>query len=344
MNLKHLYYFWKVAKLGGVVRAAEAIHISPQTLSGQIKLLEARLGAALFVRQGRSLELTDAGRLALEYADDIFTLDAELEHAIRAVPKGRPTDFRVGVSDALPKALAYRLLHPAIELPNPVRIICREWRIEPLLAELALHRLDLVLADWPIPSNIDIRVYTHKLGESGLSFLAHPALARQSAAPFPQCLEHVPLLMPGEDSSMRRRTREWLDRKRLRVTVAGEFDDAALMAAFGRERVGAFPVPSVLLDDYLAAGDLVLLGHADRASIEYFALSASRRLTHPCVVAVTAKANISLEPNHRLPLPAPRRAPAQTEGVASGTSTSRPGAAKKIAARTGNPSSAKIST
>jgi LysR family transcriptional activator of nhaA len=294
MNLKHLFYFWKVAKHGGVIRASEAIHISPQTLSGQIKLLEERLGTALFARQGRSLELTDAGRLALEYADEMFALGAELDEVIRHYPMGRPTEFRVGVADALPKSLAYRLLRPAIGMPDPVRIVCREWRLDRLLTELALHRLDLVIADSPVPAGIDVRAYGHKLGESGISFLAHPDLARQSRNPFPQCLNQLPLLLPGEDSSMRRKLTEWLDKQRLRARIAGEFDDAALMAAFGRERVGAFPVPTALVDEHLASGELELLGHADQVRIEYFALSVQRRLTHPCVVAITSGADASL--------------------------------------------------
>ncbi len=294
MNLKHLFYFWKVAKHGGVIRASEAIHISPQTLSGQIKLLEERLGTALFARHGRSLELTDAGRLALEYADEMFALGAELDEVIRHYPKGRPTEFRVGVADALPKSLAYRLLRPAIGLPDPVRIVCREWRLDRLLTELALHRLDLVIADSSVPAGIDVRAYGHKLGESGISFLAHPDLARQSRNPFPQCLNQLPLLLPGEDSSMRRKLTEWLDKKRLRARIAGEFDDAALMAAFGREQVGAFPVPTALVDEHLASGELELLGHADQVYIEYFALSVQRRLTHPCVVAITSGADASL--------------------------------------------------
>lgn len=295
MNLKHLYYFWKVARLGGVIRAGEAIHISPQTLSGQIKLLEEHVGTALFARKGRSLELTDAGRLALEYADEMFALEAELDQVFRHYPQGRPTDFRVGVADALPKSLAYRLLRPAIGLDEPVRIVCREWRLDRLLAELALHRLDLVISDSPVPANVDVRAYSHKLSESGLSFLGHPELMRGVSEPFPQCLNRLPLLLPGEDSAMRRKLAEWLDRKRLRVTVAGEFDDAALMAAFGRERVGVFPVPTVLADEYLALGELRLLGHVDRVRIEYFALSVQRRLTHPCVVAITAQADASLK-------------------------------------------------
>lgn len=295
MNLKHLYYFWKVARHGGVLRAGEAIHISPQTLSGQIKLLEEQLGTPLFERRGRSLELTDAGRLALEYADEMFALSAELDQAIRQFPKGRPAEFRVGVADALPKSLAYRLLRPAIGLPDPVRLVCREWRLERLLAELALHRLDLVIADSPVPPNVDVRAYSHKLGESGLAFLAHRDLARRASAPFPQCLAQLPLLLPGEDSSMRRKLLEWFDRNRLRITIAGEFDDAALMAAFGREQVGAFPVPSVLAKEYLASGELDLLGNAEQIRIGYYALSVQRRLTHPCVLAITSQAETSLK-------------------------------------------------
>lgn len=286
MNLKHLYYFWKVAKHGGVMRAGEAIHISPQTLSGQIKLLEARFGISLFQRQGRCLELTEAGKITFGYAEDMFALGAELDEVLKNFPKGRPTEFRVGVSDALPKSLAYRILRPAIDFPNPVRIICREWRLDRLLAELALHRLDLVISDAPLPSNVEVRAYSHKLGESGVSFLAHPKLLEKINASFPECLEHLPVLMPGEDSSLRRVVTEWLGKHKLRITVAGEFDDAALMVAFGREMVGAFPIPSVLADEYAAASDFLILGQAEKARIEYFAVSVQRRVTHPCVLAI----------------------------------------------------------
>ena len=295
MNLKHFYYFWKVAKYGGVNRASEAIHISPQTLSGQIKLLEGQLGTALFARQGRSLELTEAGKLALEYADEMFALGDELDQVLRHYPKGQPTEFRVGVSDALPKPLAYQLLRPAIDLPDPVRIICREWRVDRLLAELALHRLDLVISDSTVPPNVKVRAYSHKLGESGLSFLAHPDLAKQSDKDFPLCLNQIPILLPGEDSSVRHKLTDWLDLQGLHVKVAGEFDDAALMSAFGRERVGAFPIPTVLVEEYLASGNLVLLGHVDQIFIEYFALSVQRRLTHPCVIAITSREDANLK-------------------------------------------------
>jgi len=298
MNLKHLFYFWKVAKHGGVVRASEAIHISPQTLSGQIKLLEDRVGTALFKRQGRSLELTEAGKLAFGYADEMFTLGAELDQVLRQYPHGHAIEFRVGVSDALPKSLAYRLLRPAIRLETPVRIVCREWRLDRLLAELALHRLDLVISDTPVPVNVDVKAYSHKLGESAVTFMAHPKLARKSRLAFPKNLEQLPLLLPGEDSAMRKAINDWLNQQQLRVSIAGEFDDAALMAAFGREQVGAFPIPSALANEYSREGALVPLGSADMVKINYFALTVKRRSTHPCVLAITAEATRSL---HELP-------------------------------------------
>lgn len=289
MNLKHLYYFWKVAKHGGILRASEAIHISPQTLSGQIKLLEERVGTSLFKRQGRTLELTEAGQLALEYADEMFTLGAELDQALRQYPHGRAIEFRVGVSDALPKSLAYRLLRPAIKLAEPIRIVCREWRLDRLLAELALHRLDLVISDMPVPANVDVKAYSHKLGESGVTFMAHPRLAKQSKRAFPKNLEQLPLLLPGEDSAMRKAINEWLDQQRLQVSIMGEFDDAALMAAFGREQVGVFPIPSALAAEYPPESGLVALGSVESVRIKYYALTIKRRLTHPCVLAITAQ-------------------------------------------------------
>lgn len=288
MNLKHLYYFWKVAKHGGVLRASEAIHISPQTLSGQIKLLEERVGTALFRRQGRSLELTEAGKLALEYADEMFALGAELDQALRQYPQGRAIEFRVGVSDALPKSLAYRLLRPAIKLDEPIRIVCREWRLDRLLAELALHRLDLVISDTPVPSVVDVKAFSHKLGESGVTFMAHPKLAKKSKLAFPKNLEQLPFLLPGEDSAMRKAINEWLHQQRLRVSIVGEFDDAALMSAFGREEVGVFPIPSALAAEYPPESGLVQLGNVESIRIKYYALTIKRRLTHPCVLAITS--------------------------------------------------------
>jgi LysR family transcriptional activator of nhaA len=290
MNHKHLFYFWKVAKAGSVARAAEAISVTPQTLSGQIGLLENSLGVELFSRQGRSIVLTEAGKLALEYADELFALSAELEVMIKHHPKGRPAEFRVGVSDAVPKSLACRLLQPAISDEHSTRIVCREWQLDRLLAQLAVHQLDMVISDGPIPPSFSVRAYNHRLLESGLTFLAAKGLVAGNTSPFPACLNALPLLLPGEDSALRTSLQPWLERKRIRARVVGEFDDTALMAAFGQAGTGVFPVPTIAEEEFVTAGELSVIGRTNEVQVSYFAISVERRLTHPCVLAVTQSA------------------------------------------------------
>lgn len=291
MNHKHLFYFWKVATAGSVSRAAESINITPQTLSGQIGLLEESLGVKLFARQGRSIVLTEAGKLALEYADEMFALSSELEVMIKHHPKGRPTEFRVGVSDAVPKSLAFQLLQPAILGSQPTRIICREWQLDRLLGQLAVHQLDLVISDGPIPPSFSVRAYNHHLLESGLSFLAAPGLIAEELAPFPECLNALPMLLPGEDSAILTSIRPWLERKKIRARVVGEFDDMALMAAFGQAGVGVFLVPSIVEEEFVASGKLAVIGRTAEVKANYYAISVERRLTHPCVLAITQSAH-----------------------------------------------------
>lgn len=295
VNHKHLFYFWKVAKAGSVVRAAEAINVTPQTLSGQISLLEESLGTELFSRRGRSIVLTDAGRLALEYADELFALSAELEATIKHHPRGRPAEFRVGVSDAVPKSLAYQLLRPAMLGDWPTRIVCREWQLDRLLGQLAVHALDLVISDGPIPPSISVRAYNHRLLDSGLSFLAAKSLLAD-AAPFPACLNSLPLLLPGEDSAIRGNLQPWLERKRIRARIVGEFDDTALMAAFGQEGAGIFPVPSVVESHFTNCYGLMVAGRTNEVRASYFAISVERRLTHPCVLAISQSARLIVNP------------------------------------------------
>lgn len=291
MNHKHLFYFWKVAKAGSIAKAADAIAITPQTLSGQISLLEKSLDTELFAKQGRSLVLTEAGKLALDYADELFALSAELEAVIKHHPKGRPSEFRVGVSDAVPKSLAYQLLQPAIGGEQPTRIICREWQLDRLLGQLAVHQLDLVISDSPIPPSYSVRAYNYHLLESGLSFLAAPALMANQSAAFPACLNDLPLMLPGEDSAIRSSLEPWFERKRLRPRIVGEFDDTALMAAFGRAGTGVFPVPSIAEAEFIASGELGVIGRTKEVTANYYAISVERRLTHPCVVAITRSAH-----------------------------------------------------
>ncbi len=290
INHKHLYYFWKVARLGSITRAAEAIAITPQTLSGQIGVLEQSLGSDLFVKQGRSLALTEAGKVALEYADELFTLSAELEATIKHHPQGRPAEFRVGVSDAVPKSLACRLLQPALTGETTTRIICREWQLDRLLGQLAVHQLDLVIADAPLPPSYSVRAYNHRLLDSGLSFLAAPTLAATFSPGEIAPLGSLPWLLPGEDSAIHNALTTWLERKRLRVQVAGEFDDTALMAAFARQGAGVFPVVSVAESEFTADGQLIVLGRTQEICTSYYAISVERRVTHPCVRAITESA------------------------------------------------------
>lgn len=289
MNFKHLHYFWTVARSGGIARASERLHLTPQTVSAQIKLLEEQLGTALLRPAGRGLELTEAGRLALSYADEIFALGDELESAL-AGHRGAPIlPFRVGITDVMPKSLAYQLLSPTADLAEPVRLICREGKLDRLLAELALHRLDMVLADRPIPANINVRGYSHKLGECALAFFAAPELAHR-CADFPACLDDAPLLLPGDDATVRSRIETWLEKNRLVPRVVGEFDDGALMMAFGQAGGGYFPAPAVLAEAIEAQFGVKRVGLVEEILDVFYAITGERRITHPAALAVIKNA------------------------------------------------------
>jgi len=295
MNFKHLHYFWVTAKAGGVMRAGEQLHTTPQTLSGQIKLLEDWLGRQLFRKRGRQLELTEEGRLAMGYAEQIFTLGAELEAAVR-LARGGPQvlEFRVGVADSVAKSVVYRLLEPALSLAEPVRLICSEGKFPDLLAQLALHRLDLVLADEPMPSRVSVKAFNHPLGSTAMSFFCAPELKAKLQGPFPQCLNGMPLLIPGAAASIRQPLEAWLTRHHLQPRVIGEFDDAALMKAFGREGRGIFMAPTVLEEETESQFGVVMIGRTPELIEEFFAVSVERRITHPCVVAITHAARKQL--------------------------------------------------
>ena len=295
MNLKHLHYFWATAKAGGIMRAGEHFHITPQTLSGQIKLLEDKLGCCLFRKAGRRLELTDEGRVALGYADQIFALSAELEAALAHSRGGPKTlDFRVGLSDSVPKAIACRLLEPALGLPDPVRLVCHEGKLSDLLAQLAVQRLDLVIADETMGRQLSVKAFNHALGTTPMSFFASPALKSSLKRGFPRNLDGAPMLKQGAASAMRQRLEAWLAKHQLRPRAVGEFDDAALMKAFGREGRGVFMSPTVLEAETCEQYGVRVLGRTDELVEEFFAISVERRITHPCVVAITRAARSKL--------------------------------------------------
>lgn len=292
MNYKHLHYFWATAKAGGLMRAAEQLHTTPQTLSGQIKLLEDRLGRQLFRKNGRELELTDDGRVALAFAEDIFALGGELQAALREGRSEGPqrVEFRVGVADSVAKTVAYQLLEPALQLQQPVHMVCHEWKFADLLAELALHKLDLVIADEPMPRRVSVKAFNHPLGSSMMSFFAAPMLRAQLEGVFPFCLNGAPMLIPSPASSVRAPFDAWLQRHRLAPVVIGEFDDGALMKAFGREGRGVFISPSVVAGATAQQYGVEIIGHSEELVENFYAISVERRITHPCVAAITESA------------------------------------------------------
>ncbi|WP_233836548.1 transcriptional activator NhaR [Paraburkholderia sp. ZP32-5] len=295
MNFKHLYYFWIAARAGGIVRAGEQLHISPQTLSGQIKLLEEALDKKLFRKSGRMIELTDAGRLALDYADEIFSLGSELESALRRESEsGAPMRFRVGIADSVPKAIAYRLLEPALNASLSLRMICHEGKLHALLAQLALHRLDLIIADAPIPSDVNIKAFNHPLGRSTLSCFGAEALVQNGKKRFPLSLGQLPVLLPGTESAVRRKLDHWLASHAISPRIVGEFDDGAMTLAFGREGCGLLFAPTVLESQLQAEHKLMVAGQIDTIVEEFFAISIERHISHPAVALIMDAARSEL--------------------------------------------------
>ncbi|MBF0470374.1 MAG: transcriptional activator NhaR [Gammaproteobacteria bacterium] len=290
INYKHLHYFWVVAKEGGVARASERLHLTPQTISGQLSLLEENLGDALFNRVGRNLEMTETGRLVFSYADEIFSLGGELEEVVRNLPSDRPLIFKVGVADVVPKSIAYRLLAPALQLPVSVRIICRENSIESLLAELAVHRVDLVIADGPIPSGVNVRGFNHSLGDCGITFFAIPQLARKLIKNFPHSLTGAPLLLQGEMTVVQGRLLKWFERLNIHPQIVGEFDDSALMKAFGRAGTGVFIAPTPIAEEVEKQYGVEVIGQTDEVREQFYAISVERKISHPAVSAITEAA------------------------------------------------------
>ncbi len=290
LNYKHLYYFWNVAKAGSIARTAERLHITPQTISGQIGELERALGTDLFQRRGRRLELTAAGKLALSHADEIFQIGSELEALLRNPSKGNELPFRVGVADVVPKSIACRLLAPVLSLAEPVRLICREDKLERLFAELAIHKLDLVIADRSLPTELGVKGYSHVLGSSTVVFHASPELAKRYRGGFPQSLHGAPLLIPGDGAVMRGPLEHWFNQHQIQPRIVGEFDDAALMKAFGQIGGGIFPVSAVIAEEVESQYNVAMVGCADEIVVKYYAISVERRLTHPAVVAVSQAA------------------------------------------------------
>ncbi len=294
LNYRQLHYFWVVAKTGSIARACEQLNLTPQTISGQISLLEQTYGIELFQRVGRQLELTEAGRQTLPYAEHMFQLGGELEAMLRAQPNEQQILFRVGVADVVPKSIVYRLIAPTMELNEPLRITCREDKLERLLADLAIQRLDLVISDSPMPSHLDIKGYSQKLGECGISFFATSELAQRYGKDFPRGLHGAPLLIPGQETVVRSRLQRWFAEQQIQPRIVGEFDDSALMQAFGQSGSGIFIGPSVIADEVRRQYGVELIGQTDAVTESFYAISVERKVKHPGIVAITEGARREL--------------------------------------------------
>jgi LysR family transcriptional activator of nhaA len=287
LNYHHLLYFWTVAREGSVSRASEQLRLAQPTVSGQIRALEESLGEKLFERSGRHLVLTDVGQVVYRYADEIFSLGQELMSTLRDRPSGRPLRLAVGITNVVPKLIAHRLLEPALRLSLPVQVACYEGDLDPLLARLAMHELDVVLADSPISSSVKIRGFNHLLGESGVVFCAAPALAASLEGSFPDSLRGAPMMLPTENTALRRSLDQWLDSEGIRPRIVAEFEDSALLKSFGQEGVGVIVVPTAVAKVVARQYGVVRIGRLDEVRERFYAISAERRLAHPAVVAIS---------------------------------------------------------
>ncbi len=289
LNYHHLLYFWTVARAGSIARASQELRLSQPTISNQLKTLEASLGHRLFERQGRRLVLTDVGRTALRYADDIFRTGRELQQALKGIPTGGRLRLVVGVADVIPKRVAAFLLQSAVKAVPNLALLCRESPLKQLVAALALHEIDVVLSDSPAPEDIRVRAFNHPLVECGVTFLASAKLAHLRKG-FPRSLDGAPALLPSAGTALRRSLESWFAGQGIRPDVAGEFDDSALLEAFGAQGMGLFPAPSLLSREIAAEHGLVPIGRTSDVRERFYAISVERRLRHPAVAALAQPA------------------------------------------------------
>jgi LysR family transcriptional activator of nhaA len=294
LNYSHLFYFWNVAREGSIASAAEILHLTPQTISGQLKLLDQSVGQPLFERAGRGLVLSETGRVVFEYAEDIFSVGAELANFVRSGAGGGPELLRIGAVSTMPKLVVQRIVAPVMAGEHAVHVRCVEATLDQLLADLALHRLDLVLSEQPMPAGIGLRAYNHRLGQSGLSFFGPRKGAAATRRGFPASLDAAPMLLPSKHSVQRRHIDDWFEAQGIAPEVVGEFDDSALLKAFGEAGFGYFAAPTVIEDEICRMYRMAVIGRAPEARESFFAISPERRLKHDAAVAITSMAREDL--------------------------------------------------
>ena len=284
LNYQHLLYFWSVVRTGSLTRACEELALSAPTISMQLRTLEERLGEKLLAKSGRALVPTEVGRLVFSYADEIFGLGQELMEALDHRPTERPLRLVVGVDDVVPKEIAYRILKPTLGLKRPVRLACREGTLERLVADLALHEVHVVLSDAPVTPSLNIRAYSHSLGTCEVIWMATPTLAKTLRRNFPKSLNGVPVLLPTDDTAIRRALDQWFEKLEVRPVLVGEFEDYAMLREFARAGHGFAPVPSVLEEQFRKEYGVARVGVANGIKAEFYAISVERKIKNPAVV------------------------------------------------------------
>lgn len=294
LNYHHLRYFWTVAREGGLTKAAAKLHVSQPTISAQIRALEEVLGEKLFRRAGRNLALTEAGQHALAYADEIFSIGQDLLDAARQRPTSRPLRVRLGVADALPKLVTYRIIEPIFRLPQPVQVACWETKVSDMLGDLAAYKLDVVLADEPASSGVPGNVFNHFLGECGVTFCAEPRLAARLRRGFPKSLHGAPALLPMSDSGLRRSLEKWFHATGVRPKLAGEIEDPAFVNILALHGLGFMSVPSLVAQEVVTRFGFRTIGRTDDCQQQFYAITAERKLAHPAVQAITSNARARL--------------------------------------------------
>ncbi|MCS6286260.1 MAG: transcriptional activator NhaR [Nitrospira sp.] len=290
LNYHHLLYFWSVAKHGTVAKAGEELRLSQPTISAQLRLLEDTLGEKLFRRSGRYLVLTEMGRVVFDYAEDIFSLGQDLMNTVKGRGSGKPVRVVVGIADAVPKLLASQLLKSALKTPYPTRIVCWENKLDHLLAELAIHGLDLVISDTPAPPSIKVQVHNHVMGESGVTLFSTASRAAKYRRTFPKSLTGAPMLLPTPNAMLRRVVDEWLVQWQIYPTIVGEFEDSATLKAFGQTGYGLFPGSTVMEKEICRQYCAQVVGRLDGVKQRFYAITVERRLKHPAVLAIVEAA------------------------------------------------------
>ena len=287
LNYNHLLYFWTVSREGSIAKASELLHVTPQTISGQLKLLEDAIGEPLFERVGRGLVITNTGKLVEQYADEIFKLGSELSQRLKSNRPGLPVNFKVGIVSSIPKLIAYQVLKPSLTLSEPVKVHCIESDLSSLLGDLATNKIDVVLSDQTVPSGLSVKLFSHKLGTSSLILMGHPMLLQEFDREDPEILSTAPLLLPIEEHALRRNIDDWFYQKGITPNIVAEFDDSALMKAFGEAGVGFFPVPQVMQTQVEKMYQVEYLCNIDPVQENYFLISPERKITHPAVLALS---------------------------------------------------------